>query len=41
MEYLTLLTIRHYNEEVIASHKMNKKAIIEQKRHTTWQGLLE
>ena len=40
-ENLTLLTIRHYNEEVIASHKMNKKAIIEQKRHTTWQGLLE
>lgn len=40
-ENLTLLTIRHYNEEAIASHKGNKKAIIEQKRHTTWQGLLE
>jgi aspartate kinase len=40
-ENLTLLTIRHYTEAVIANHKVNKKAIIEQKRNTTWQGLLE
>lgn len=38
---LTLLTIRHYTDAVIEQHKGSRNAIIEQKRHTTWQGLLE
>ncbi len=38
---LTLLTVRHYNEEVIKKSKGDKNAILEQKRATTYQALLK
>ncbi len=38
---LTLLTIRHYDDETIIKEKAKKKAILEQKRSTTYQVLLD
>jgi aspartate kinase len=38
---LTLLTIRHYNDAVIKNSIGDKKAILEQKRATTFQALLQ
>ena len=38
---LTILTVRHYNEEVIKKSKGDKTAILEQKRATTYQALLK
>lgn len=38
---LTLLTVRHYNDEVIKKSKGDKNAILEQKRATTYQALLK
>ncbi len=36
---LTILTIRHYNEEVIRKHLENKKPVLTQKRPSTFQIL--
>lgn len=39
-ENLSILTIRHYTEEVIAKHVENKKIILTQKTTNTFQALL-
>jgi len=40
-ENLTLITIRHYNDAIIARHKEGKRALLEQRRPTTFQALLQ
>jgi aspartate kinase len=40
-EGLTLMTIRHYNEEVINRHTAGKSAVLEQRRPSTFQALLK
>jgi aspartate kinase len=40
-EGLTLMTIRHYNEEVINRHTAGKSALLEQRRPSTFQALLK
>ncbi|MEO6537722.1 MAG: aspartate kinase, partial [Ferruginibacter sp.] len=37
---LTLITIRHYNEETIRKYTVNKTVVLEQKTITTVQMLL-
>jgi aspartate kinase len=39
-EGLTILTIRHFNDEVINKHKSNRKTLLEQRTTDTYQGLL-
>ena len=39
-EGLVILTIRHFNEEVINKHKGNRIALLEQRTPDTFQGLL-
>lgn len=39
--HLTLLTIRHYTDEIILKHKIGKSLLLEQRRSSTWQGLIE
>lgn len=38
--HLTLLTIRHYTDEIILQHKTGKNLLLEQRRLSTWQGLM-
>ncbi|MCO5247361.1 MAG: aspartate kinase [Chitinophagales bacterium] len=38
---LTILTIRHYNDEIIAKHLIGKEVIIGQKRASTYQALFK
>ncbi len=40
-EGLTILTIRHYNDAIVAKHLSNKNPIITQKRASTFQVLFE
>lgn len=40
-EGLTILTIRHFSEAVIAKHKGERKALLEQRTSDTYQGLLQ